>query len=29
MQELWPSGDNGSAVTMGDYVRDVFLEQVL
>ena len=28
-QELWPSGDNGSAVTMGDYLRDVFLEQVL
>lgn len=28
MQEIWPSGEAGSAVTMGDYVRDVFLEQV-
>lgn len=28
LQEIWPSGEAGSAVTMGDYVRDVFLEQV-
>ncbi|KAL3156476.1 hypothetical protein ABBQ38_000781 [Trebouxia sp. C0009 RCD-2024] len=26
-EELWPSGDGGSAVTIGEYVRDVFLEQ--
>lgn len=29
LQEFWPSGENGTAVTMGDYVRDVFLEQVM
>ena len=29
MQEISPSGENGSVVTIGDYVRDVFLEQVL
>ena len=29
MQEMYPSGEeNGSAVTIGEYVRDVFLEQV-
>lgn len=28
LQEILPSGEAGSAVTMGDYVRDVFLEQV-
>lgn len=28
LQEIWPSGEAGTAVTMGDYVRDVFLEQV-
>lgn len=26
-EEIYPSGDTGSAVTIGDYVRDVFLEQ--
>ena len=29
VQEISPSGDTGSSVTMGDFVRDVFLEQVL
>ncbi len=29
LQEISPSGENGTAVTVGDYVRDVFLEQVL
>ena len=29
LQEISPSGENGAAVTVGDYVRDVFLEQVL
>ena len=29
VQEIYPSGEeNGSAVTLGEYVRDVFLEQV-
>ncbi|KAL0021675.1 hypothetical protein WJX77_010314 [Trebouxia sp. C0004] len=26
-EEISPSGENGTAVTIGDYVRDVFLEQ--
>lgn len=26
-EEISPSGENGAAVTVGDYVRDVFLEQ--
>jgi len=29
LQEIFPSGENSTAVTVGDYVRDVFLEQVL
>lgn len=28
MQEIQPSGPNGATVTLGDYVRDLLLEQV-
>lgn len=28
LQEIQPSGPNGPTVTMGDYVRDLLLEQV-
>lgn len=28
MQEIQPSGPNGPTVTVGDYVRDLLLEQV-
>lgn len=27
-QEIQPSGPNGATVTVGDYVRDLLLEQV-
>lgn len=28
LQEIWPSGPNGPQVTLGDFVRDLLLEQV-
>jgi hypothetical protein len=28
LQEIQPSGPNGATVTLGDYVRDLLLEQV-